>query len=250
MSDESTATAVYLWRLAIDPGRLAAIASSHGIPASDEDHGYAVHALLCGLFGKDRAPKPWRLDGRKGVLWAYAPTPLTASASEFADPLYSAAVRWDESAAKELPCLTAGRQIGWDLRACPIVRQGSRHGGEQHAKASEHDFLLWQAQRDGVPASSLDAPAVYATWLRERGWPASAGATLDQVTVDGWLKPAVSGANAWRGRGDGRLRLQDVQFSGILTITDPSAFQRLLARGVGRHRAFGFGMMLLRPVAG
>jgi CRISPR system Cascade subunit CasE len=25
------------------------------------------------------------------------------------------------------------------------------------------------------------------------------------------------------------------------------AFRALLARGVGRHRAFGFGMLLLRP---
>ena len=34
---------------------------------------------------------------------------------------------------------------------------------------------------------------------------------------------------------------------GILTITDAAAFSNLLARGVGRHRAYGYGMLLLRP---
>ena len=246
MPDAPTSTAVHLWRLALDPARLAAVASSQGIPASDEDHGYAGHALLCGLFGKEHTPKPWLLDGRKGVLWAYAFAPLTTSDCEFADPLYHAAVRWDESVSKPLPHLKAGRQVGWNLRACPVVRQGS----SKTTKSSEHDYLLWVAKRDGVPASSLEAAAVYASWLRERAWTATAGATLDSVTVEGWQKPATTGANAWRGRGDGRLRLPDVNFSGTLTITDPDAFQAQIARGVGRHRAFGFGMLLLRSLAG
>jgi len=39
----------------------------------------------------------------------------------------------------------------------------------------------------------------------------------------------------------------DALFTGELTIRDAEAFARLLARGIGRHRAFGFGMLLLRP---
>ena len=47
-------------------------------------------------------------------------------------------------------------------------------------------------------------------------------------------------------------RRQDVErpdalVSGELVVSDPDAFARLLARGIGRHRAFGFGMLLLRP---
>ena len=34
---------------------------------------------------------------------------------------------------------------------------------------------------------------------------------------------------------------------GSLTIADPSAFSRMLAQGVGRHKAYGYGMLLLRP---
>ena len=39
----------------------------------------------------------------------------------------------------------------------------------------------------------------------------------------------------------------DVVMRGVLTITDPDAFAQLLARGVGRHRSYGYGMLLLRP---
>ena len=35
--------------------------------------------------------------------------------------------------------------------------------------------------------------------------------------------------------------------SGTLRVTDPAAFAAGLARGIGRHRAFGFGMLLLAP---
>ena len=39
----------------------------------------------------------------------------------------------------------------------------------------------------------------------------------------------------------------DVVMRGVLTVTDSDAFSNLLARGIGRHRAYGYGMLLLRP---
>jgi len=33
---------------------------------------------------------------------------------------------------------------------------------------------------------------------------------------------------------------------GTLSVRDPEAFAAALAAGVGRHKAFGFGMLLLR----
>jgi CRISPR system Cascade subunit CasE len=35
---------------------------------------------------------------------------------------------------------------------------------------------------------------------------------------------------------------------GTLDVIDPDAFQILLRDGVGRHRSFGFGMLLLRRI--
>ena len=44
-----------------------------------------------------------------------------------------------------------------------------------------------------------------------------------------------------------RLERPDAVFRGTLVVEDAVGFRRLLERGVGRHRAFGFGMLLLRP---
>lgn len=41
----------------------------------------------------------------------------------------------------------------------------------------------------------------------------------------------------------------DAVFTGVLQVQDPTAFAALVARGIGRHRAFGFGMLLLKPAA-
>ena len=54
-----------------------------------------------------------------------------------------------------------------------------------------------------------------------------------------------------RARND-RVRLQLVQrpqalFVAEAAIAQPQRFGELLARGIGRHRAFGFGMVLLAP---
>ena len=41
----------------------------------------------------------------------------------------------------------------------------------------------------------------------------------------------------------------DAVMRGNLTVTDSDSFVALLARGIGRHRAYGYGMLLLRPAS-
>ena len=39
----------------------------------------------------------------------------------------------------------------------------------------------------------------------------------------------------------------DATFHGELEVGDPEAFVRILANGIGRHKAYGYGMLMLRP---
>jgi CRISPR system Cascade subunit CasE len=39
----------------------------------------------------------------------------------------------------------------------------------------------------------------------------------------------------------------DAILQGDLIVDDSSGFQKSLAQGVGRHKAYGYGMLLLRP---
>ena len=50
--------------------------------------------------------------------------------------------------------------------------------------------------------------------------------------------PAVGGVSQGLG-----LQRPDALLVGSLKVEDPGAFTALLARGLGRHRAFGFGML-------
>ena len=48
-------------------------------------------------------------------------------------------------------------------------------------------------------------------------------------------------------RGGRRFEGPDAVFQGALTVENLESFVQLLARGVGRHRAYGYGRRLLRP---
>jgi CRISPR system Cascade subunit CasE len=41
-----------------------------------------------------------------------------------------------------------------------------------------------------------------------------------------------------------------VAIVGALRVADEAGFAGAIARGIGRHRAFGFGMLLLAPPEG
>lgn len=241
---------VHLWRLPIRPLVLAQIAKEHRIPFADEDQGYTIHALLKALW-PEVTPKPWRWVKEKRLLWAYAPRSLAAMRSQVdsVDPLYLAAIDWNGAASKLMPCLLEGKVVGFDLRACPVVRHGKGEGD----KASEHDYLVWLAHQKGMPANELDPRHVYREWLCERLWKEEkAGARLlpARVAVVGWQKPMEGYSNRWRGRRGKGVRLPEVCFSGGLEVTDPDRFLTFLSQGVGRHRAFGYGMLLLKSWKG
>jgi len=49
-------------------------------------------------------------------------------------------------------------------------------------------------------------------------------------------------------RGTAPMRIGVLDYEGILEITDPAAFTTAIARGFGRAKAFGCGLMLIRRV--
>jgi len=85
------------------------------------------HALLAAVFGKDFAPKPFRLLARRGrppQLLAYScadAATLKTCAAEFADPMAFAALAIDMLASKAMPEFAAGRRLAFSTRLPPGV---------------------------------------------------------------------------------------------------------------------------------
>lgn len=213
-----------------------------------DDLGQEVHAATRALF-QDQAPKPFHIDkvrpdGTLDVL-AYSSASgaaLREAAQQFADPSWNAAMDWDHFASKEMPASWAtGTRLGFHVHACPVVRNqsGDREGSR------EEDVYLARKRRE----PDLHREDAYADWLRDeldrRG-----GTRLEVVRVTAHRRIRLVRRTQRSNNSARRHRIMErpvASYEGDLVITGPDAFQAMLARGLGRHRSFGFGMLLLRP---
>lgn len=226
-------------QLAPDLAQLTRWAMAQGLlPARGEaDIGYTLHAALAAAFG-ELAPKPFTLtSGRVTRLLGYTPhagAALRDHAASFADPELHALLGVDGLADKTMPeRFAAGQRLGFSVRARPTIR--ADRDGDRDRVVERDAFLL------SPPGS--DRGHVYAEWLGRQL--SAGGAEARQIGLDAFQLTRVQ-----RRRADRAFRQTlgpDATFSGVLTVLDPDMFDGLLTRGVGRHRAFGFGMLLLRP---
>jgi CRISPR system Cascade subunit CasE len=215
------------------------------LPQNDDDIGYALHALLAATFG-DRAPKPFALvrsSETRQTLLGYATASadtLREHAAAFALPASAEAIGLAGLAGKVMPdSFAVGRRLGFEVRVRPTVR--SDRDGDRTRTREVDAFLAAVAGTapDGGPVRE----AVYKDWLTLKL--ADGGAVPETLRMDRFRLAPVH-----RRREDRRLvglTGPDATFSGTLIVRQPVSFSNLLARGVGRHRAFGFGMLLLRP---
>jgi CRISPR system Cascade subunit CasE len=254
--------ALHLVRMDLDGRALFTFARKQGLALHDTDLGYLVHAWQAAVFG-DEAPAPFALgdDPRRPALRDEARSPadlrrltvLGYSARDDAalrthvdafclDPQARAACDWQTFASKPMPDVwVVGRRLGFVVRVCPVVR-GSRGGGRRDEGAEVDAFL---AACDGAAADAgLRREPVYREWLGRQF--EARGARLVHAELSRFALARL----ARRNHGEGRrlvLTRPDATLLGEIEVTDPAQFRALLARGVGRHRAFGFGMLLLRP---
>lgn len=212
----------------------------------DFDEGRALHHLLGEAFGPG-ALQPFRLlvapRGKQGTLYAYSEytaEALRSVAGSVAGPaeidtLPLARLR---SCSRPPETWREGQRLGFDLRARPVVRLLRALEGPEgrFGKGAEVDAFLPQALRDGETCSRED---VYLDWLEAR-LQGTAKLERESTRLVAFRRCRVQ-------RGGRRIEGPDAVFHGTLSVQDPAGFARLLACGVGRHRAYGYGMLLLRP---
>ena len=247
---------LHLVSLRLDARKLYAFARRSRAVGRDLDEGYAVHALLAALFdhgatAPDRlAPKPFHIASsgdRVLQVLGYATVDhaaLRERASSFADPVAWGVCDLEALASKPMPsAFPSATRLGFAVRACPIRRIAKR--GPMERDRAEVDAFLAKSWELG-PDVTLDREAVYRDWLAEElakeGAAKLVEASMSRFQLDRFHR-RTQGAD----RKGSEPRRPDILFEGVLEVGDPGAFAGRLARGVGRHRAFGFGMLLLRP---
>ena len=236
---------LHMLELYIDPERLIRFAQEHGVNKNrDQDLGYAMHAWLKSLLG-EKAPKPFRLIQSRtcsprvlGYSSADGET-LLEQAHKFASPLATnVAIRVEDlRRAKPLPSeWDEGRRLGFEVLLCPVSRK----------RGKEKDLFLHRSEAWIESEPPLEREMVYREWMKER---MSGAAELERADLS--LFRLVSqyrqGSQGGGRRSASRLVRPQALFHGVLRIRNRNEFNALLARGIGRHRAFGYGMLLVRP---
>jgi CRISPR system Cascade subunit CasE len=279
-------TTLHLLRLPLRQTRLAQLASRRRLPSHADDPGYAVHSYLGETF-REAAPSVFHVERSRGQnmeVLAYSGRDLSALravADIGADPTLHDGIDWESAANKLMPAIPAGKRLRIRARLCPIVRQRRTDGGRDHHVEMDAWMHACCKRLRGPTgrvdpaffnelhqASQVDLPArlaVYRDWavaLLER----QAGVRIDRIddaipllSVEGFRllrfvrrdKERVPRLVPSKGRQDrGSEGKPEIFADASVTVIDHMMFATALARGIGRHRAFGFGMLLLRPALG
>ncbi len=245
-------TALHLVGMPIHLPALNAVAERRGLShGSLIDEGLVLHHLLGEAFGRG-ALQPFRLmparGGRTAMLYAYS----RRSADELADMAATVALPEIETAlhlaalkGRLLPghLFTPGRRLGFDIRLRPVLR--TRAGPHSRNAGAERDVFQNRAEqafpgrKGAMTASGQTRADVYLDWLQDR--------LKEAATIDRGATRLARFRRRRVLRGGRAIEGPDAVFHGTLEIRDGAEFLDRLARGVGRHRAYGYGMLLLRP---
>ena len=249
---DATPRPLHMIRADLDVRAFHRWAASRGLIArSGFDEGFAMHHLLVESFG-ERAPRPFRVilprdrDRSSGVIYGYCHAnadDLRDAAAAYADPLQAVVLPAAGIDGKRMPeTWEPGRLLGFEVLIRPIVRRkrAAPRGGHAERDAFQVEADPCAVGRKLRAAMTRSREEVYVDWLGERL--ERNGARLLEATLRSFQ----------RVRSIRKLRTRPTEgpralMRGTLTITGPGAFAALLARGVGRHCAYGYGMLLLRP---
>jgi CRISPR system Cascade subunit CasE len=133
-----------------------------------------------------------------------------------------------------------GQRLHFSLRANPVVKVC--RAGKRSAKVD----VVMRAIKDVPSAARGEAreeavQTATAAWLERQG--ARAGFRVLDVYASGYRQQKIPR------RGAAPITISTVDLAGEIEVTDPNVLPKALAKGFGSSRAFGCGLMLIRPSA-
>lgn len=132
------------------------------------------------------------------------------------------------------PALSVGQVLRFNLRANPtICKSGKRHDllmeAKWQVKSKVDSRDIWPYQQQ----TALD-------WLTRQG--EQNGFSLCEASVDAYRQQQIR-----REKSRQIIQFSSVDYAGVLVVNEPERFLQRLALGYGKSRAFGCGMMMIKP---
>lgn len=202
---------------------------------------YAAHQLLWRLFPEYQGPRPFLFrqemeESEEGGAPRGLPLFYVLSDREPA----SSPGLLEAQCKPFFPVLEVGERLAFRLRANPTVAKsvsGKRGRRADVLMAAKYPFEAGGERKSQACVEAMDTDA--REWLTERAesW--------------GFHLPAEPEVGAYRQhalpKDKGRpIRFSSVDYEGLIEVTDPGRLIETLAQGLGRAKAFGCGLMLLR----
>ena len=204
-----------------------------------EDTGHALHCLLTETLGAV-APSHFRLMTRRhsddATLYGYCrhdSEEIRRQHQAFASPAQDQAIPATAIQTKVMPTeWPDATDIAFELRCRPLR--------QHHTK--ELDAYSWLKEKQ--PDSDVSRVDAYVDWLEEQ-FEKRGTAVMKRASIEQYQQ-----SRTWTSPNHATPFLPETVMRGVITITDGKNFTQTLATGLGRHRAYGFGMLLIKPAIG
>jgi len=213
------------------------------------DWGYFLHVYMTDLCGA-AAPRPFACDTRRlleGFVSVLGYTTMDHAtirkdATHFADPVVWSGVDWEQSASRPMPTeFRIGTQLGFGIQVCPVNRTKD---AITHRRV-ERDAVFYQKNEVHIPSFGHGRSQAYGHWLRKQMNLLGGCAILQTRMVHFDMEPMIR-----RDHKDEREKVSltrpVAKLEGRLAVIDSGAFLKTIRMGVGRHKGFGFGLLLLK----
>lgn len=218
---------MYLSRVRVGLRELLAERGAKGEP----DH-YSVHQLVWRWFGDHP-------DRERDFLYRWELTPhelvvYTLGRREPGPPR-----TWRCETRPFEPKLREGAPYRFSLRANPTRRAGPTEAGRRAARVD----VVMHARKLAAAEGRDERPIFEAgrAWLARQGERAGFSLTND-LLVGGYQQLSFR-----RRKGGSPIQVSQLDFDGVLIVQDPERLVERLAHGFGSAKAFGFGLMMLKP---
>ncbi|MDA3939066.1 MAG: type I-E CRISPR-associated protein Cas6/Cse3/CasE [Spirochaetia bacterium] len=199
--------------------------------------GYMAHQILWDLFPNDGNKKRdflFHKDEKGGI-----PQFLLVSETK---PVETGGV--SVISKSYYPQLVKGLKLAFSLVANPVVSR--KVEGKKHSV--KHDVWMdakKQAKENGGNAVSIVQTCENASklWLIRQGERCGFSLKETDVLIDGYIQNRF-----YKGRKVKPIQYSSIHYEGLLTVTDTKAFIKMLHSGIGRSKAFGCGLLLVRRI--
>ena len=139
------------------------------------------------------------------------------------------------------PVMKKDQVFSFVLRANPVrAKRDDEHKQHRHDVVMEAKTSLKEKQ--GVLPREADiVQEAGFVWLAQKGEANGFSIRGEDIRADGYLQHRFK-----KTKGNHEIRISTIDFTGLLTVTDPDAFIRALFAGIGPAKGFGCGMMMIK----